>query len=94
MMRMRVPSWKNNKIHTPLRRLHLIPVLVHTPSPAIPCPFIRKNSKGWLWMILSIIDIANLVVVCCINLAARYRELNSKTGDGGSHNTKLASTSR
>ena len=45
-------------------------------------------------MILFIINIANLVVVCCANLAARYHELNPKTGDGGSHNTKLAATSR
>ena len=28
------------------------------------------------------------------NLAARYHELNSKIGDGGSHNTKLAATLR
>ena len=45
-------------------------------------------------MILSIINIANLVVVCCVNFAARYYEFNPKTGDGGSHNTKLAATSR
>ena len=45
-------------------------------------------------MILSIINIANMVVVCCVNLAARYHELNPKTGDGGSHSTKLAATSR
>ena len=45
-------------------------------------------------MILSIINIANLVVVYCANLAARYHELNPKTCDGGSHNTKLAATSR
>ena len=45
-------------------------------------------------MILSIINIANLVVVCCVNLTARYHGLNPKTGDGGSHNNKLAATSR
>ena len=45
-------------------------------------------------MILSIINIANLIVVCFINHAARYHELNPKTGDGGSHNIKLATTSR
>jgi len=45
-------------------------------------------------MILSIINIANLVVVCCVNFAARYYELNPKIGDGGSHNTKLAAISR
>ena len=45
-------------------------------------------------MILSIINIPNLVVVCCANVATRYHELNPKTGDGGSHNTKLAATSR
>ena len=45
-------------------------------------------------MILSIINIANIVVVFCVNLAARYHELNPKTGDGGSHSTKLAATSR
>ena len=94
MMTMRVLSWKNHKIHTPSRRPHLLPHLAHTPNPAIPCPSIRKNLKGWLWMILSIINIANIVVVCCANLAARYHELNPKTGDGGSHNTKLAATSR
>ena len=57
-------------------------------------PLYQKISKGWLWMILSIINIANIVVVCCVNLAARYHELNPKTCDGGSHNTKLAATSR
>jgi len=35
-----------------------------------------------------------MVVVCCVNLAARYHEPNPKTGDGGSHSTKLAATSR
>jgi hypothetical protein len=44
-------------------------------------------------MSLSIINIANLVVVCCANLAARYQVLNPKIG-GGSYNTKLAATSR
>ena len=43
---------------------------------------------------MSIINIANLVVVCCAHLAARYHEFNLKIGDGGSHNTKLAATSR
>src|SRR6185312_14556292 len=94
MTSIKVSSWKNHKTHTPSRRPHLLPLLAHTPSPANPCPSIRKNSKGWLWMILSIINIANLVVVCCVNLAARYHELNPKTSDGGSHNTKLAATSR
>ena len=93
MMTMRVLSWKNHKMHTPSRRPHLLLNLAHTPSPAIPCPFIRKISKGWLWMILSIINIANLVVVYCANLAARYHELNPNTGDGASLNTKLAATS-
>ena len=94
MMSMEVSSWKNHKIHTPLMRLHLLSLIAHTPSPTIPCPYITKISKGWLWMNLSIINIANLVVVCCANLAARYHELNPKTGVGGSHNTKLAATSR
>jgi hypothetical protein len=33
-------------------------------------------------------------MVCCASLAARYHELNPKIGDGGSHGTKLAATSR
>jgi hypothetical protein len=45
-------------------------------------------------MILFTINVANLVVVCCANLAARFHEFNSKIGDGGSHSTKLAATSR
>jgi hypothetical protein len=45
-------------------------------------------------MIFSIINIANLIMVCCSSLASRYLELNPKIGDGGSHNTKLAATSR
>ena len=45
-------------------------------------------------MTLFTINIANLVVVCCANLAARYQELNPKIGDGGSHNTKLAATTK
>ena len=45
-------------------------------------------------MILFIINIANLIVVCCAHLAARYHEFNLEIGDGGSHNTKLAATSR
>ena len=45
-------------------------------------------------MNLSIINIANLVVVCCAHLVARYHEFNLEIGDGGSHNTKLAATSR
>ena len=94
MMRMRVSSWKNHKINTPLRRLHLIPLLAHTPSLAIPCPFIGKISKGWLWRTLFTINIANLVFVCCAHFAARYHKFNLEIGDGGSHNTKLAVTSR
>ena len=94
MTSIKVSSWKNHKTHTPSRRPHLLPLLAHTPSLAIPCPSIRKNTKGWLWMILSIINIANLVVVCCAHFAARYHEFNPEIGDGGSHNTKLAATSR
>ena len=94
MMSMEVSSWKNHKIHTPSMRPHLLSLIAHTSSPTIPCPCIRKISKGWLWMNLSIINIANLVVVCCAHLAARYHEFNPKIGDGGSHNTKLAATSR
>ena len=94
MRSMEVSSLKDHKIHTLLMRLHLISLLVHTTSPTIPCPCIRKISKGWLWMNLSIINIANLVVVCCAHFAARYHEFNPEIGDGGSHNTKLAATSR
>ena len=94
MMRMRVSCCKNHRIHTPLRRLHLIPLLAHTSSPAIPCLSIRKISKGWLWMTLFTINIANLIVICCAHFAARCHEFNSEIGDGGSHNTKLAATSR
>ena len=93
-MRMEVSSWKNHKIHTPSMRPHLLSLIAHTSSPTIPCPCIRKISKGRLWMNLSIINIANLVVVCCAHFAARCYEFNPEIGDGGSHNTKLAATSR
>jgi len=94
MRSMKVSSLKDHKIHTLSMRLHFLSLLAHTPSPTIPCPCIKKISKRWLWMNLSIINIANLVVVCCAHLAARYHEFNPKIGDGGSHNTKLAATSR
>ena len=45
-------------------------------------------------MILFIINITNLVVVCCAHFVARYHEFNPEIGDGESHNTKLAGTSR
>ena len=45
-------------------------------------------------MNLSIINIVNLGVVCCEHFVARYHEFNPEIGDGGSHNTKLAATSR
>jgi len=45
-------------------------------------------------MVLFIINITNLVVVCCAHLAAKYHEFNLEIGDRGSHNTKLAATSR
>ena len=94
MRSMKLSSLKDHKIHTLLMRLHLLSLLAHTTSPTFPCPCIRKISKGWLWMNLSIIYIANLVVACCAHFAARYHEFNPEIGDGGSHNTKLAATSR
>ena len=33
-------------------------------------------------------------MVCCAHFAARYHEFNPEIGDGGSHNTKLAATSK
>ena len=94
MRDMEVSTLKDHQMHTLLMRLHLLLLLAHTPSPTIPCPCIRKFLKGWLWMNLSIINIANLVVACCAHFAVRYHEFNPETGDGGSHNTKLAATSR
>ena len=94
MRSLKVSSLKDHKIHTLLMRLHLLSLLAHTPSPTIPCPCIRNILKGWLWMNLSIINIANLIVDCCAHLAARYHKFNPDIGDGGSHNTKVAATSR
>ena len=45
-------------------------------------------------MNLSIMNIVYLIVDCYAHFAARYHEFNSEIGDGGSHNTKLAATSR